>query len=174
MASGLAIGLFFSMMLIPFQTLPAAIIAMRLRANVPLAMAAIWISNPVTTPAILLAQFQLGQWMRDSLAVPMPSFLTIVHFHVPGVGTLNVASFILGMITSGVLLAMCAYPIVHLFSALLPHLLPIRSRRARAAAAAAARQAPAAEAVDAVDAIDAVNSVNSVNSVEAVAKPGGP
>ena len=130
-ASGLAIGLFFSVMLIPFQTLPAAIFAMRLRANVPFAVAACWFSNPFTTPAILFAQFRLGQWMRDTLYVPMPDFLTTVHFHAPGVGLLNAASFILGMITSGVLLALCAYPIVHLFSVILPQHLPVRSRRLR-------------------------------------------
>ena len=33
--------------------------------------------------------------------------------------------------SSGVLLALCAYPIVYLFSALLPHHLPVRSRRTR-------------------------------------------
>jgi uncharacterized protein (DUF2062 family) len=132
-ANGLAFGLFFSVMLMPFQSLPAAILAMRFRANVPFAMAATWISNPFTTPAILLGQFRLGQWMRDVLAVPMPDFLTNVQFHAPGVGTLNAASFILGMITSAVLLALCAYPVVHLFSAILPHHLPTRSRRARAA-----------------------------------------
>ncbi len=132
-ASGLAIGLFFSVMLIPFQTLPAALFAMRLRANIPFAMAACWFSNPFTTPAILFAQFRLGQWMRDALGVPMPDFLTSVHMHPPGVGTLNAASFILGMITSGVLLALCAYPLVLLFSAIMPHHLPVRTRRAPAA-----------------------------------------
>lgn len=127
-ASGLSIGLFFSVMLIPFQTLPTAIFAMRLRGNIPMAMAATWISNPFTTPAILLAQFRLGQWLRDVLAVPMPDFLCNVQFHAPGVGTLNAASFILGMITSGILLAMLAYPLTHLFSAIMPHHLPVRSR----------------------------------------------
>lgn len=130
-AMGLALGLFFSVMLMPFQSLPAAVLAMRFRANVPFAVAATWFSNPFTTPAILFGQFRLGQWMRDSLAMPMPDFLTAVQFHAPGVGVLNAASFILGMITSGVLLALCAYPIVYLFSALLPGHLPVRSRRVR-------------------------------------------
>jgi uncharacterized protein (DUF2062 family) len=130
-ASGAAIGLFFSVMLIPFQTLPAALIAMRVRGNVPVAMAATWLSNPFTTPAILFGQFRLGQWMRDALGVPMPDFITVVQFHPPYVGTLNAASFILGMITSGVLLALCAYPLVHLFSAIMPHILPVRTRRPR-------------------------------------------
>ena len=130
-ASGLAIGLFFSMMLMPFQMLPAAIIAMRARANVPMAMAACWVTNPITTAPILFAQFCIGQWMRDVLSVPMPAFLTKVHFVVPGAGTLNAASYILGMISTGVILALCSYPIVHLFSAILPHYLPVRRRSVR-------------------------------------------
>ena len=39
-SAGLAFGLFFSVMLMPFQSLPAAVLAMRFRANVPFAMAA--------------------------------------------------------------------------------------------------------------------------------------
>jgi uncharacterized protein len=127
-ATGLAIGLFFSMMLMPFQMIPAALIAMRVRANVPFAMAACWVTNPVTTPAVLFFQFALGQWLRDTLAVPMPEFLTKVQFDVPHVGMLNAASFILGMIVSGVVLAILAYPLTHLFSAIMPHHLPVRRR----------------------------------------------
>jgi uncharacterized protein (DUF2062 family) len=128
-ANGLAIGLFFSVMMIPFQSLPSAVLAMRAKANVPFALAACWISNPFTSPAIILGQFALGQWMRDTLGVPMPHYLTQVAFNVPHVGTFNLASFMLGMIVSGVLLALCAYPIVHLFSALMPHHLPVRRNR---------------------------------------------
>jgi RsiW-degrading membrane proteinase PrsW (M82 family) len=41
----------------------------------------------------------------------------------------NAASFLLGMIVSGVLLAMAAYPVVHLFSVIMPHHLPVLKRR---------------------------------------------
>lgn len=128
-ASGLAIGLFFSMMLMPFQMIPAAVVAMRARANVPFAMAACWLTNPVTTPPIMYAQFRLGQWMRDVLMVPMPDFLTTVKFTVPLAGEFNVASYILGMLTMGVVTGLLAYPLVHLFAAILPHHLPVRKRR---------------------------------------------
>lgn len=130
-AAGLSIGLFFSMILMPFQMVPAALLAMRAKANVPFAMAACWLTNPITVGPVLWGQCALGQWMRDVLGVPMPSFLTHVSFHVPDVGTLNVASYLLGMITSAVVSALCAYPLVHLFSAILPHHLPVRRRRAR-------------------------------------------
>lgn len=129
-ATGLSIGLFFSMMLMPFQMIPAALIAMRVRANVPFAILGCWVTNPLTTPPALYGQFMLGQWMREALSVPMPHFLVMVQFEVPRVGQLNAASFILGMLTSGVLLALSAYPLVHLFSAVMPHHLPVR-RRAR-------------------------------------------
>lgn len=130
-ASGLALGLFFSMMLMPFQSIPAAILAIRLRANVPIAMAACWITNPITSGPVLLGQLFLGHWLRNTIGVPMPHFLSMVHFEVPGVGSLNAASYILGMITSGVIVALCAYPIVHLFSAIMPHHLPVRTLRMR-------------------------------------------
>jgi uncharacterized protein (DUF2062 family) len=130
-ATGLAIGLFFSVMPMPLQTVPSALLAMRFRANVPFAMAACWLSNPFTTGPLLWGQFALGQWLRDVLGVPMPHFLTNVSFHVPGVGTLNLASYMLGTILSGVLLALCAYPLVHLFSAMMPHHLPVRNKRPR-------------------------------------------
>ena len=128
-ATGMSIGLFFSMMLMPFQMLPAALLAMRLRGNVPMAMAACWVTNPFTLPAILYIQFELGKWLRETLSVPMPHFLTAVKFVAPGVGEFNAASFVLGMMISGVLLALLAYPLVHLFSAVLPHHLPVRRRR---------------------------------------------
>lgn len=128
-ATGLAIGLFFSLMMIPFQSLPAALLAMRAKANVPFALAACWISNPVTSGPIIFGQFVLGQWLRDTVGVPMPQFLSQVAFTVSGVGTFNLASFMLGMITSGVIAALCAYPVVHLFSAIMPHHLPVRRNR---------------------------------------------
>ncbi len=121
------------MMLIPFQMIPASIMAMRARANVPFAIAGCWVTNPITTGPMLYIQFVLGHWMREKLGIPMPNFLTDVHFTVPGVGSLNAASYILGMLTTGVLAALLAYPLVHLFSAVLPQYLPVRKRRRNAA-----------------------------------------
>ncbi len=127
-ASGLAIGLFFSMMPMPFQMIPAALLTIRAKANVPFAMAACWVTNPVTTGPVLWGQGVLGHWMRESLGVPMPHFLVKAAFHVPGVGSFNAASYFLGMITSAVVLALCAYPLAHLFSAIMPQHLPVRRR----------------------------------------------
>jgi uncharacterized protein (DUF2062 family) len=128
-ASGLSIGLFFSMMPMPFQMVAAAIIAMRFRVNIPFAVAACWVSNVFTHVPIWLAQEWLGDWMTKSLGFPMPGFLSKVHFQVPEAGEINAASFLLGMLVSGILLALTAYPLVHLFSAVMPQHLPVLKRR---------------------------------------------
>lgn len=127
MASGLSIGLFFSMTLVfPFQMIFAAILAMRFKVNAPFAMAGCWVSNLFTNVPIGAAQVWLGTWMRDTLGFPMPAFLVKVYFKIPEIREMNAANFILGMIVSAVILALAAFPIVHLFSAVMPHHLPVR------------------------------------------------
>lgn len=126
-ASGLAIGMFFSMLLVlPLQMLFAAVLAMRFRVNVPFAMAACWVSNIFTNMPIGITQVWLGAWLRDTLGFPMPGFLAKVYFKIPEVGEVNAASFLLGMFVSAVILALLSYPLVHLFSAIMPHHLPVR------------------------------------------------
>jgi uncharacterized protein len=130
-ASGLAIGLFFSMMPMIPQSICAAILAMRVKVNIPFAMAACFISNPFTNVPFWIAQIRLGQWLIDVLSLPVPHFLAKAHTTLPGVGSMSVSNFIVGFIAMGVILALSAYPIVHLFSALLPHHLPVRRRGPR-------------------------------------------
>lgn len=125
-ASGLAIGFFFSMMPMIPQAILAAILAMRSKVNIPFAMAGCLVSNPLTNVPIWIAQIHLGQWLIDALSLPVPHFLAKAEMTMPGVGTMSVSNFIVGFVTMGVLLALAAYPIVHLFSVLLPHYLPVR------------------------------------------------
>lgn len=136
-ATGLAIGLFFSMIPMIPQSIIAAIVAMRVKANVPFAMAACFVSNPFTNVPFAIAQIHLGQWMIDVLSLPVPHFLAKAHMDLPGVGTMSVSNLIVGFVTMGVLLALAAYPVVHLFSVILPHHLPVRKRPLLPAAAAA-------------------------------------
>jgi uncharacterized protein (DUF2062 family) len=135
-ASGLSAGLFFSMMPMPFQMIPAALITMFFRGNVAIAMGACWLSNPLTQVPIWWFQFRLGEWLRTLLSIPMPEFLVRVNVELPGAGSLNVADFVLGFLTCGVVLALIAFPLTHLFSAVLPHYLPVRRHRPPPAAPA--------------------------------------
>ncbi len=128
-AAGLAIGLFFSMVPVIPQSIVAAILAMRIKANVPFAMAACFISNPFTNVPFWIAQIRLGQWLIDVLSLPVPHFFEKAQMSLPGVGPMSVSNFIVGFVAMGVLMALSAYPIVHLFSAILPHHLPVRRHR---------------------------------------------
>ena len=63
-AVGVAIGVAISMLPpIPVQMLLAAIIAVLLRANIPIAAATCWISNPLTWAPILYFQKSFGDWI---------------------------------------------------------------------------------------------------------------
>lgn len=130
-AVGLAAGLFFSMIPMPFQMVPAALIAARFRGNVPIAMGSCWLTNPVTQAPIMWFQFQLGEWLREGLHIPTPAFLSGASLNLPGIGTLNPGDFVLGFITCAVVLALAAFPLTHLFSLLMPRLLPKLRRRPR-------------------------------------------
>lgn len=126
-AAGLAIGMFFSMILVlPFQMLFSAVLAMRFKVNVPFAMAACWVSNIFTVGPLGLAQLRLGEWMIKVLRFPMTEVLERLPFHISD----KAPSFLLGMMVSAVLAGLLSYPIVHLFSALMPHHLPVLKRRA--------------------------------------------
>lgn len=124
-AGGLSIGLFFGMMPIPFQSVIAAVIAARAKMNIPFAIVSTWITNPLTVVPIWLFQESFGSWLRHSLGFPMPNFLEKVHFNVPITDAdMNAASFILGFMITGIIGALIAFPLTHLFSAILPHHLP--------------------------------------------------
>lgn len=59
-AAGVGLGLFWAMMPIPFQMVPAGISAFFARVNMPAAMASVWVTNPITWPLILYWQYRLG------------------------------------------------------------------------------------------------------------------
>jgi uncharacterized protein (DUF2062 family) len=141
-ATGLTIGVFFALVPLPIQMIFAGITAMRLKSNVPIAMAACWISNPVTNIPLFLAQLWFGNriaeffglnlpdirwfkdflhWLREShwFTVPVPEFILEA----------NSSCFFLGIMVSAILAAALTFPLVHLFAAIMPHHLPVRPLR---------------------------------------------
>lgn len=138
-ASGLAIGMFFAVMPLPLQMIFAGVVAMRLRSNVPLAMAACWISNPVTNGPIWAFQLWLGAKILDLLGLPSSEIQWVKHsldwlkqkgFELPIpqdlIGHAGVGSFLLGALLSGALFAAAAFALVRLLALVMPHHLPTR------------------------------------------------
>ena len=62
-AKAFAVGLFFAFIPVPFQMILAAGIAIMIHANLPLSIALVWITNPLTMPAIFYACYIVGTWI---------------------------------------------------------------------------------------------------------------
>ena len=60
-----SVGLFCAWIPIPFQMLVAAVVAIRLKVNLPISVTLVWISNPVTMPALFYAAYLLGATVLD-------------------------------------------------------------------------------------------------------------
>ena len=60
---GLAIGAFYAFVPFPWQMLLAAITAFWLRFNLPVAVAMVWITNPLTIAPIAFVNYRLGAWL---------------------------------------------------------------------------------------------------------------
>jgi hypothetical protein len=62
-ARAFLVGVWFCFIPMPFQMLASALLAIWFNANLPLAVALVWISNPVTMPPIFYFNYKLGAWM---------------------------------------------------------------------------------------------------------------
>lgn len=68
-AGAVAVGLFCAWMPIPFQMLLAAIIAMIFTVNLPLSVALVWLSNPITMPPLFYGAYRLGAFILQEQIV---------------------------------------------------------------------------------------------------------
>lgn len=86
------IGLFFAFWPVPFQMILSAALAIPLRVNLPLSIATVWVSNPITMPALFYTAYLVGStvlgtelnefqfelswsWLINSLSTIGPAFL---------------------------------------------------------------------------------------------------
>lgn len=69
-ARGVSLGLFFGLLL-PFgQILTVAITAIGVRANIPVAVGATFVTNPLTYPPIYFGAAQVGRWVLGDVGGP--------------------------------------------------------------------------------------------------------
>lgn len=61
-----AIGLFMASMPMPFQMLPAALLAVLFHANLPISLALVWLSNPITMPPFFYFCYKVGTWILQT------------------------------------------------------------------------------------------------------------
>lgn len=65
-----ALGIFCAFIPVPFQMIIAAAIAIYIHVNMPVAVAMVWISNPLTMPPMFYFCYVVGAWFLNTPAVP--------------------------------------------------------------------------------------------------------
>ena len=107
-----AAGLFWSMIPIPLQMLAAAACAIIFRVNMPISVALVWLTNPITMPPIFYINYLLGAWLMQSpplekgFEVSMEWFTESMHLIWQ---PLYVGSFV-----SGIILGVIGYACIRL------------------------------------------------------------
>ena len=99
-AGAVAIGLFCAWMPIPFQMLLAAILGIVFSVNLPLSVALVWISNPVTMPPLFYTAYLLGAYILDEPVLDFNfrlSFRWLTHMLETIAPSLLLGCFILGL-----------------------------------------------------------------------------
>lgn len=137
-------GIFIAFLPVPGQMPLAAMAALLLRCNLPLAVALVWITNPITTPPIFFACYQLGRWMMQMEPASMAMQFTldsVAHKFI-----LIWKPLLLGSVTCGVVLGCLGYVLIRLFWRWnVVQNWEKRKRKRRAAAAQRAADAASAE-----------------------------
>lgn len=107
-ASGaFAVGLFMAFVPLPSQMIMAAGLAVACGVNLPLSVALVWISNPITMPVLFYGAYKVGAWV---MGTPHQAF----HFELSWEFIAHQMSqigppFLLGCAICGVTLAIAGY-----------------------------------------------------------------
>lgn len=59
------VGIFMAFIPMPLQMVAAAFAALIINANLPLSVALVWISNPLTMPPLFYFNYKVGAWLLD-------------------------------------------------------------------------------------------------------------
>ncbi|QYZ67709.1 MAG: ATP-binding protein [Gammaproteobacteria bacterium (ex Lamellibrachia satsuma)] len=106
-AGAFAVGLFMAFMPVPFQMLLAAAAAIICRVNLPLSVALVWITNPLTIPPIFFLAYLVGSTVLGS-----PQDTQAFEFSVDGLqnGLDGLwAPFLLGCLICGTFFSLVGY-----------------------------------------------------------------
>lgn len=110
---GIALGLFCAFVPIPGQMILAAALAIIVRANIPLAVIFVWVSNPITMPALFFTAYKFGTIL---LGVDLQPFQ--FEFSLNWLFTElqdRWQPFLVGCISFGALVSAVAYVIVQVY-----------------------------------------------------------
>lgn len=99
-----AVGLFMAFVPLPTQMVMAAALAVYFRCNLPLSVALVWLTNPVTMPVIFYAAYKIGALLLNT---PVDEFGFELSWQWLGSELSRIwQPFLLGCFVSGVLAAL--------------------------------------------------------------------
>ncbi|QCU90352.1 DUF2062 domain-containing protein [Thiomicrorhabdus sediminis] len=107
------IGLFWMSIPIPSQMITAAISAVLFRANLPLSVALVWISNPITMGPIFYFNYLVGTWILGTEAEEELGFELSWNWIIHTLGDLWLPLY-LGSAVVGIALGILAYLLIQL------------------------------------------------------------
>ncbi len=99
-AGAFSVGLFFAFVPLPFQMVYAAAAAILLRVNLPISVALVWLTNPLTIPPMFYAAYKLGTVLLGARATHF-EFQLSVHWLMSELGDIW-APLLLGCFIVGV------------------------------------------------------------------------
>ncbi|WP_043310052.1 DUF2062 domain-containing protein [Pseudomonas sp. ML96] len=112
-ARAMAAGLFAAFIPAPAQMLIAACLAIPIRANLPISVGLVWLTNPFTMPPIFYCTYKMGSWLLGIPPMELPDELTWEWIS----GELSIVwkPFLLGSVVTGALLGALAYATTMLY-----------------------------------------------------------
>jgi hypothetical protein len=106
-SGGIAIGVFFAFMPVPFQMLLAALAAISLRFNILVAVPTVWISNPITMAPMFYFCYRIGAAILD---IHADNFNFELSFNWVVTGMLDIwQPLVLGCLVVGLVSATVSY-----------------------------------------------------------------
>ena len=112
-ARAMAAGLFSAFMPIPMQMLLAASLAVPLRANLPLAVSLVWLTNPLTMPPVFYCTYKLGSWLMGAPPRHLPEDMSWEW--ISGQLSTLWQPFLLGSLVTGLVAAALGYCLTLLY-----------------------------------------------------------
>ncbi|MFP8966070.1 DUF2062 domain-containing protein [Pokkaliibacter sp. CJK22405] len=101
------VGVFCAFLPMPFQMVVAAVFSIVCRANLPLSVALVWLTNPITMPPVFYFCYRVGTWLLGISPVEFSIHaLTSSHLWEP---------LIIGSVTCGIVFGCLSYILMQLF-----------------------------------------------------------
>ncbi len=109
-ARGIAVGIFAGMFpFFGFQSIIGVILAILVRGNKFAALAATWISNPLTYVPIFAANLQIGSWLIRGEEFPLEDLNFTSTTELLSLGAVFMRTLLLGCLVTGTIVSFCSY-----------------------------------------------------------------